>query len=92
MFFPMTKIIKGPLGDFVQLFPWAVCFALTASIFYAVWVIPYLSIAYIRRRSDNDLTRFERMQNRFFAWLQKQYQRLRLWLIRWRVSCQPISA
>ena len=87
MFFPMTKIIKGPLGDFVQLFPWAVCFALTASIFYAVWVIPYLSIAYIRRRSDNDLTRFERMQNRFFAWLQTQYQRLLQTCFRrpWRV-------
>lgn len=76
MFFPMTRIITGPLGDFVQLFPWAVCFALTASIFYAVWVIPYLSIAYIRRRTDDELTRFERMQNRFFAWLQKAYRAL----------------
>lgn len=76
MFFPMTHIITGPLGDFVQLFPWAVCFALTASIFYAVWVIPYLSIAYIRRRTDEELTAFERMQNRFFAWLQDAYQKV----------------
>ena len=77
MFFPMTRIITGPLGEFVQLFPWAVAFALTASIFYAVWVIPYLSIRYIRKRGDAELSRFERGQNRFFRSLQNGY----LWLL-----------
>ena len=52
MFFPMTKIITGPFGDFVQLFPYAVAFALGASIFYAAWVTPYLSTHFIRRRSQ----------------------------------------
>ena len=75
MFFPMTRIITGPLGEFVQLFPWAVLFALGASIFYASWVTPYLSFRFIRQRSDEDLTRFERIQNRFFAWLQHTYKR-----------------
>ena len=76
MFFPMTRIITGPLGEFVQLFPWAVTFALTASIFYAVWVIPYLCIARIRKRSAAEENWFERKQNRFFALLQCQYQNL----------------
>ena len=34
MFFPMTRIITGPLGDFVQLFPWTVAFSLMASLAY----------------------------------------------------------
>ena len=76
MFFPMTRIITGPLGEFVQLFPWAVAFALTASIFYAVWVIPYLSIRYIRKRPESEQNRFERGQNRFFAALQRRYNDL----------------
>lgn len=74
MFFPMTKIITGPLGEFVQLFPWAVCFALTASIFYAVWVIPGLATKYIRRRKTAQMGKFERLQFIFFNWLQRLYQ------------------
>ena len=76
MFFPMTKIITGPLGEFVQLFPWAVLFALGASIFYATWVTPYLSYAFIKQHAENDLTLFERIQNRFFTWLQESYKRI----------------
>ena len=76
MFFPMTKIITGPLGDFVQLFPWAVAFALGASIFYAVWVIPYLSVRFIGRQDDNHLNLFERGQHWFFERLQRGYNRL----------------
>ncbi len=76
MFFPMTGIITGPLGDFVKLFPFAVLFALTASIFYAGWVTPYLSTQFIHRQSDSHLTRFERGQMRFFRWLQTRYEQL----------------
>lgn len=76
MFFPMTGIITGPLGDFVQLFPWAVAFALGASIFYAVWVIPYLSVRFIRHRDYAHYNRFEQGQAKFFAWLQSSYNRL----------------
>ena len=76
MFFPMTRIITGPLGEFVQLFPWAVLFALTASIFYASWVTPYLSYRYVRLRKESELNLFERAQNRFFAWLQASYKRI----------------
>ncbi len=76
MFFPMTKIITGPLGDFVQLFPWAVLFALTASIFYAVWVIPFLSTRYIHPRSEVAQSRFEQGQNKFFDLLQNSYNKL----------------
>ena len=76
MFFPMTRIITGPLGEFVQLFPWAVLFALVASIFYATWVTPYLSYYFIRNRKDDELNAFERAQNKFFTWLQDGYKRI----------------
>lgn len=77
MFFPMTKIIKGPLGDFVQLFPWTITFALVASIFYAVWVIPFLSTQFIKRRlPDQQIGKFEKMQNKFFDLLQGTYNKI----------------
>ena len=76
MFFPMTHIIEGPLGDFVQLFPWAILFALTASIFYATWVTPYMATRFIRRRKAEEMGWFERKQNKFFTALQNGYQKL----------------
>lgn len=77
MFFPMTKIITGPLGEFVQLFPWTITFALVASIFYAVWVIPFLSTQFIKRRlPDQKIGKFEKAQNWFFDFLQNTYNRI----------------
>lgn len=76
MFFPMTKIITGPLGEFVQLFPYAVLFALVASIFYATWVTPYLSTQFIRRRKSGEMGAFERGQNHFFNALLRTYRRI----------------
>ena len=77
MFFPMTRIITGPLGDFVQLFPWTVLFALVCSIFYAVWVIPYLYTVFIKRNKDGLApNRFEAAQNRFFILLQNFYEKV----------------
>ena len=83
MFFPVTKIITGPLGEFVQLFPFAVLFALGASIFYAAWMTPYLSTQFIRRRGEST-TRFEKVQELFFTWLQRSYDRLLLFCFRRR--------
>ena len=77
MFFPMTRIITGPLGDFVQLFPWTVAFALVCSIFYAVWIIPYLATQFIKRNKDGHApNRFEEMQNHFFVLLQQLYEKV----------------
>jgi len=77
MFFPMTRIITGPLGDFVQLFPWTVLFALVCSIFYAIWIIPYLSTVFIKRNKDGEAAnRFEAAQNRFFVFLQNLYDKV----------------
>ena len=72
----MTGIITGPLGDFVKLFPFAVLFALTASIFYAGWVTPYLSTRFVHRQRDEEASLFERIQLRFFSRLQSGYERL----------------
>lgn len=76
MFFPMTRIITGPLGEFVQLFPWAVLFALVASIFYASWVTPYLSFRFIRERKPEEMNLVERVQTKFFTWLQSAYRHM----------------
>ena len=75
MFFPMTRIITGPLGEFVQLFPWAVLYALVSSIFYATWVTPFLSFRFIRECQRTELNLVERVQNRFFIWLQSAYRK-----------------
>jgi len=75
MFFPMTRIIKGPLGEFVQLFPFAVLFALVASIFYASWVTPFLAFRFVRERKPEEMNLVERVQVRFFSWLQNVYKR-----------------
>ena len=75
MFFPMTRIITGPLGEFVQLFPWAVLFALVASIFYASWVTPFLAYRYVRERKPEEMNLVERIQTKFFTWLQNAYKR-----------------
>ncbi len=76
MFFPMTRIITGPLGEFVQLFPWAVLFALVASIFYASWITPFLSFRFIRERKPEELNLVERVQTKFFTWLQSAYRHM----------------
>ena len=76
MFFPMTKIITGPLGEFIQLFPFAVMFALVARIFYATWVTPDMATRFVRRTRPEEMNRFERGQNKFFGWLQSGYEKM----------------
>ena len=77
MFFPTLKLLTGPLSDFVALFPWAIFIALTCSILYAVWIIPYMASHFIRRKpADAKETFIERAQNKFFAALQNGYQKL----------------
>ncbi len=73
MFFPMTGIITGYLGDFVATFPWVIAFALMTSLAYAVLVVPSLETRFItspKSSGDNFLTR---AQNRMFNALQKGY-------------------
>ena len=76
MFFPLTHILTGPIGEFVRLFPWTICFALLASFAFAVWVTPYLATHFIHRQQEGHINWFERGQNRFFNALQSGYERL----------------
>ena len=76
MFFPMTRIITGPLGDFVQLFPWTVCFSLMASLAYAMLVIPSLEIMFIKPDDRPKHDGFLKAQMRFFAFLQGLYDKM----------------
>lgn len=77
MFFPMLKLMTGSLADFVKLFPWAVFIALTCSILYAIWIIPFMATVFIKRRPiDAKPTRIEVWQAKFFNALQNGYQKL----------------
>ena len=77
MFFPMTRIITGPLGEFVQLFPWTVAFSLMASLAYAMLVIPSLEILFIKPEKDKPRHNgFVRVQMRFFKFLQGLYDKM----------------
>ena len=77
MFFPMTRIITGPLGEFVQLFPWTVAFSLMASLAYAMLVIPSLEIMFIKPETDKPRHNgFVRAQMRFFSFLQGLYDKM----------------
>ena len=77
MFFPMTRIITGPLGDFVQLFPWTVLFSLMSSLAYAMLVIPSLEILFIKPETDRPKHRgFLKAQMKFFEFIQGIYDRM----------------
>ncbi len=73
MFFPMTGIVTGYLGDFIATFPWVIAFSLMTSLAYAMLVVPSLETRFItspKSSGDNFLTR---AQNRMFTSLQKGY-------------------
>ena len=76
MFFPTTRIITGPLGDFVQLFPWTIAFSLMASLAYAMLVIPSLEIRFIKPDDKPKRTGFLKAQLRFFSFLQGMYDKM----------------
>ena len=75
MFFPMTGIITGYLGDFVSLFPWIILIALMTSLFYAVTVVPSLEVRFIGDGRDKHKSIVARAQGVFFAFIQKVYER-----------------
>ena len=75
MFFPALAIMKGNImGDFIGLFPWTILIALACSFLYAILVIPFLSSRLIK--GTKKVTLLDRVQNAFFDWLQRKYQRL----------------
>lgn len=77
MFYPMLGLMTGSLADFIKLFPWAIFIALTCSILYAIWVIPYMASVFIVRKPANAKpTVIERVQSKFFDALQNGYQKL----------------
>ncbi len=77
MFFPMLGLMTGPLADFIKLFPWAIFIALTCSILYAIWIIPFMAASFIRPKpAGAKPSMVERIQNKFFAALQNGYQKL----------------
>lgn len=76
MFFPVLGIISGYLGDFVKMFPWVILIALTASLLYAVFVVPSLEVHYIRQFEQSRKNLLTRFQSRLFNSIQSGYERL----------------
>lgn len=76
MFFPMLSLMNGNVGDFINLFPWAILIALSCSIFFAIWVIPFMSFALITKTGTDVPTKFERLQEKFFNGLQNGYTKM----------------
>lgn len=76
MFFPVLGIISGYLGDFVKMFPWVILIALTASLIYAVFVVPSLEVHYIRQFEQSRKNLLTRFQSRLFNSIQSGYERL----------------
>lgn len=74
MFFPMTHIITGYLGDFVATFPWVIAFSLMTSLVYAVTVVPSLEVKYIEGNAPKKENFISRMQKRLFNGLQSGYE------------------
>ncbi len=73
MFFPMTGIITGYLGDFVKTFPWVIAFSLMTSLAYAVLVVPSLETRFITSEKSSRNNFLTRAQNRMFTSLQRGY-------------------
>lgn len=83
MFFPMTHILTGYLGDFVRLFPWVILTALMMSLFYAVSVVPSLEIKFIK--PSEEVVRKSvatRAQEKFFGLIQRVYEKAESWCFR----------
>lgn len=76
MFFPMLKLLSGDFGDFVKLFPWTILIALTCSIFFAIWVIPFLAFLFIKPQKKIQMSPLEKVQKIFFDALQNGYTKL----------------
>lgn len=86
MFFPALVILKGSImGDFIELFPWTILIALTCSFFYAIQVIPFIASRYIKHTTMERPNMLDRLQGRFFDWLQRGYQRLLAFCFRHKV-------
>lgn len=75
MFFPTKAIITGYLGDFIRHFPWVIAIALATSLLYAVFVVPSLEVRFIGTAVVERENIVLRLQQRFFAFLQKIYDR-----------------
>ena len=77
-FFPFMFTMTGPIGEFVQHFPWPFTFALLLSLLVAVLLTPYWASKFIHP-VDPSLPQSKAtiMQNRFFNALQNSYE----WLL-----------
>lgn len=81
IFMPYLFTMDGVLGDFVSFFPTSISIALATSLIFAMLVTPWLEQHYIKpeRVESNIQSRWSEKQNRFFLWLQSNYERCLRW-------------
>lgn len=92
MFFPMLALMNGTnMGDFIKLFPWAIFITLACSFLYAIWVIPFMSARVIGPSNPNKRSRFEKIQAKFFDFLQNSYKKLLDICFRHKVSTVVVA-
>ncbi|MCD8312863.1 MAG: efflux RND transporter permease subunit [Bacteroidales bacterium] len=73
MLFPLLKTMTGYMGAFVKSFPWIILIALTASLVYALTIVPPLEIRFIKSAESGNGA-FARLQGKFFNVLQNGYE------------------
>ena len=74
--------LTGYLGDFIRSFPWIIAFALSASLAYAMLVVPSLEVRYIRAAGPAQGHFLSRAQAAFFSFIQRVYDRLEAFCFR----------
>lgn len=83
MFYPMTMIITGYLGDFVKLFPIVITISLMMSLFFAVSVVPSMEIKWMQPVDPNkEKSLVTRAQDKFFDAIQVFYETVQEWCFR----------
>ncbi len=91
MLFPLLATMTGYMGAFVKSFPWIILIALTASLIYALVLVPPLEIRYIPS-ADPGSGWFARIQGKFFNILQTAYEWLELHCFRHPLITMAIGA
>ncbi|MDD4190962.1 MAG: efflux RND transporter permease subunit [Mangrovibacterium sp.] len=83
-FFPFLFTLKGMFRDFVELFPWTLTITLGVSLIVAMFLIPFLEYAFIRRGFKQPESRKTRrsmldiIQQTYEKWLEKAFKHPRI--------------
>ena len=75
-FFPFLPVLKGMFHDFVKWFPMAVCIVLFVSLLVAVFVVPYMQFAYVKKGLVVDTNDNKKHRKSILEFIQCLYNKL----------------